>query len=154
MSETESQPPQPLAAGASAPDFTWEENGETVRLSERKERCLLFFYPLAYSPVCREDLHQLHLAATELGGPEVKRLAISVDDAALGGQFLEELGVEALVAVPDPDLHIAAAYGVKRREGVAERATFLVGSGGTIEASAVHDLCFPRPLESIRQMLL
>ena len=140
-----------LAAGAAAPSFDCGGG----RLAERCKEAGAFvlFLPLAGAPVCREDVRQLALAAAELGAPRRPLLVVSVDSAAHGARFLAELAAAPLVHVADRDLAIAGAFGVARREGVAERASFLVGRDGRVVAGAIHPIGFPRPLALLREWL-
>lgn len=142
----------PLSAGAAAPSF---DCGGGVPLHEcsREAGAFVLFLPLADAPVCKEDVAQLARAAAELGAPRRPLLVVSVDSAAHGARFLREVGAALLVHVSDPDLALATAFGVARREGVAERATFLIGRDGRVVAGAVHPIGFPRPLKLLREWL-
>jgi len=135
------------ARGSPAPDFRWEEDGESHALSElRGQPVLLLFYPLAYAHTDRDDIVSLDKAADELGAGEVHRLAISVDDPEQGRHFFGHYDVHHLRPVSDPGLDIAGAYGVARDERVSERASVLIDSEGCVVDAVVHDFCFPRPV--------
>jgi peroxiredoxin len=145
----------PLAAGAAAPNLPCEAGGRAGRLDEwcREAGAIVAFFPLADAPVCREDVRQLAAAAAELGAPRRPLLLVSVDGAAHGQRFLREQGGTQLVHLSDRDLALATAFGVARRDGVAERATFLIGRDGRVVAGAVHPIGFPRPLALLREWL-
>jgi len=140
-----------LAAGAAAPSF--DCGGSPLAERCRAAGAFVLFLPLAGAPVCREDVRQLALAATELGAPRRPLFVLSVDSAAHGARFLQELAAAPLLHVSDRDLAIAGAFGVARREGVAERASFLVGRDGRVVAGAVHPIGFVRPLKLLRDWL-
>jgi peroxiredoxin len=145
----------PLAAGAAAPPFECEIGGKAVRLEElcREAGAFVAFLPLAYAPVCREDVRRLAAAAAELGAPRRPIVVVSVDGADHGRRFLREFEATALVHHSDRDLALASAFGVARRDGVAERATFLIGRDGRVVAGAVHPVAFPRPLPLLHEWL-
>ena len=143
-----------------ASDFQWIDRGVTATLSERaRERgAFVLFLPLAYAPVCREDVRRIVAGASDLGGGAAGRplIVVSVDRAEHLRRFLDEHGdatARVLGHAGDPTLAIAQSYGVRRKEGFAERASFLVGRDGSIVASAVHPIGFPRPLDVLREWL-
>lgn len=142
----------PLAAGAAAPTFRFAD-GRSLLERCRDAGAFLCFLPLAYAPVCGADVRQLALAAAELGAPRRPLFVVSVDGAEHGGRFLRELAAAPLEHVSDRDLALAQAFGVARREGVAERASFLLGRDGRVVAGAVHPIGFPRPLALLREWL-
>jgi peroxiredoxin len=142
----------PLAAGEAAPSFRCGD-GRSLLERCREAGAFLLFLPLADAPVCRADVQQLALAAPELGAPLRPLLVVSVDGAAHGARFLREVAHAPLEHLCDRDLALAKAFGVARRDGVAERATFLLDRDGRVVAGAVHPIGFPRPLALLREWL-
>jgi peroxiredoxin len=140
----------PLAAGALAPELPL---AGAAADAARTVGAFVCFLPLAYAPVCGEDVRQLARAAAELGAPRRALLVVSVDAAEHGRRFLRDLEADALVHVSDRELALATAFGVARREGVCERATFLLGPDLRVVAGAVHPIGFPRPLALLREWL-
>jgi peroxiredoxin len=138
-----------LPAGAPAPGFA----APPALASAAEAGAFVLFLPLAGAPVCRADVLALKDAATTLGAPRRPLLVVSVDAAAHARRFLDELGAAALRHHPDPELALAAAYGVARRDGICERASFLVGRDGRVAASAVHPIGFARPLATLHGWL-
>jgi peroxiredoxin len=145
--------PQLLAPPALAPDFTWQEGGESVRLAERcRERgAWVLFLPLAYAPVCKEDARGLAGAAARLGAPRRPLVIVSVDRGEHLRRFLDDSGGALLAHHGDATLELAGSYGTRRAEGFASRASFLVGRDGRIAASALHPIGFPRPLDLLQE---
>lgn len=143
---------RPLAPGSAAPDFGWEEGGASARLSQRcrEEGALALFLPLAYAPVCAQDARALAAAAAEMGAPRRPLVVVSVDRGAHLRRFLDQCGGSLLAHRGDPGLEIAQAYGVRRGQGFAARASFLIGRDGRVAAAAVHPIGFPRPLDLLR----
>lgn len=144
-----------LPAGAPAPEFSWAEHGEPVRLRERcaGRGAFVLFLPLAGAPVCREDVRGLANAAIELGAPQRPMVVLSVDGDSHLRRFLDELGADQLAHRGDPDLSLARAFGVACPGGFAARASFLVGRDGRVAAASVHPIAFPRPVAELRSWL-
>ena len=140
----------PLAAGALAPELPLDD---AAAQAARAAGAFVCFLPLAYAPVCGEDVRQLARAAAEVGAPRRPLLVVSVDAAEHGRRFLRDQDAGALTHVSDPQLALAAAFGVARREGICERATFLLAPDRRVVAGAVHPIGFPRPLALLREWL-
>ncbi len=140
-----------VAVGGAAPSVHWTEDGVAKSLAEECKHgpLVLAFYPLAFSPVCREDLRRLDEFANKWKARGVRVLTLSVDREVQAKRFLEFLGASALRPVGDPDLKIASQFGVSRSEGVAQRASVVVDTQGRVACAAVHELCFPRGLEAL-----
>ena len=72
-----------LSIGDRAPDFelpvTMEE---TWKLSEnlRKQNTVLFFFPLAFSPACHDELCSIRDGFNEFRGLDAQVIGISVDN--------------------------------------------------------------------------
>ena len=152
----------PLDPGAAAPDFALrgEEAAEPADDAPRSlleltrgRPVLLAFYPLPHSHVCRDDLKQLDRWLEELGDSRPRTLAISISGVDHASEFFRLHEIRHLEPVADVELHIARDYGVARSEGMSERASVLVGSGGTILRAAVHPFCFPRPCDRLAEWL-
>ncbi|HET6162651.1 MAG TPA: redoxin domain-containing protein [Planctomycetota bacterium] len=140
----------PLAAGALAPELPLDD---AAAQAARAAGAFVCFLPLAYAPVCGEDVRQLARVAAEVGAPRRPLLVVSVDAAEHGRRFLRDQDAGALTHVSDPQLALAAAFGVARREGICERATFLLAPDRRVVAGAVHPIGFPRPLALLREGL-
>ena len=129
-----------LGPGAEAPDFDLRSSDpdETVSLSALRGRpVVLAFYPLDWSPVCRDQLTGLNeaLRAFQELGADV--LGISVDSAYCHAAFAADrnLGFR-LLADFEPKGAVARAYGAYHQGyGEAERALFLVDGTGIIRWS-------------------
>jgi peroxiredoxin len=134
-----------LTVGERAPDFTLEGSAEgPVSLSDLLEGnrfVVLAFYPLAFSPVCTDqmDLYQEVIDEFERLGAKV--VGISVDSKYAQQAFAKHSGIAApLLADFHPKGAVAETYGVMRDDGVAERALFIIDSDGVIRYSYVSEL--------------
>ena len=68
-------------------------------------------------------------------------LGISVDYTAANAAWAESLGIKELLLLSDywPHGEMAQAYGVLRKQGFTERATFIVDKEGTIRFKHIYD---------------
>jgi len=134
-----------LEVGAKAPDFALEGGvAGSFRLSEAVKRSrfvVLAFYPLAFSPVCTEEMslfQEILEEFTELGAQVV---GISVDSKYAQQAFAESKGITfPLLADFHPKGVVAQQYGVMREDGVAERALFIVDAQMVVRYSFVSEL--------------
>jgi len=69
-------------------------------------------------------------------------LGISVDYTASNAAWAESLGIENTLLLSDywPHGQVAQQYGVLRKQGFTERATFIVDKQGIIRFKHIYDL--------------
>ena len=69
-------------------------------------------------------------------------LGISVDFTASNAAWAESLGIKELLLLSDywPHGQIAQQFGVLRKQGFTERATFIVDKKGIIKFKRIYDL--------------
>ncbi len=131
------------ATGQPAPDFALPgSNGEIVRLSHfrGKANVLLAFYPFDFSPICEKQLPGLQEQMERFRALETIVLGISTDSPYSHRAFAAELGLEFLLLSDFFGKHASAAYGVLRRDGFCERASFIIDKNGILRYAAVHSL--------------
>jgi peroxiredoxin (alkyl hydroperoxide reductase subunit C) len=123
--------------GQEAPDFELPATtGDKVALSSfRGDKAVaLVFFPFAFSGICQGELCQLRddLGRYEAAGVQV--LAVSCDAKFAQAKWAEEQGYTfPVLADYWPHGEVARAYGVfNEAVGCAERATFLIGTDGTV----------------------
>lgn len=61
-------------------DFTWQENGKDVKLSESKGKVLLLNFWATWCPPCKKELPDLSQIAKDYSGKNFKMIGISVDE--------------------------------------------------------------------------
>ena len=85
-------------------------------------------------PALDADLDRFKEADTQV-------LGISVDFTAANAAWAESLGIEELLLLSDywPHGEVAQAYGVLRKQGFTERATFIVDKEGIVRYAEVND---------------
>jgi peroxiredoxin len=125
--------------GAEAPSFTLHSTpDQTLALSElRGQRVILAFYPADWSPVCGDQLALYNELV-----PEFRRLGaicvgISVDGVWCHSAYARHRNLRIpLLADFEPKGAVARLFGAYRdREGVAERALFVLDEDGVIRWS-------------------
>jgi peroxiredoxin (alkyl hydroperoxide reductase subunit C) len=133
-----------IKAGDIAPDFTLkDESGRDVTLSSfrGKLNVVLVFYPLSFTSLCSVQMPGYSKEKPRYEENDAQILGISVDSAPVHKAFAESVGVDyPLLADFYPHGAVAAAYGVLRPEGVAERATFVIDKMGIVRHAEIHDI--------------
>lgn len=61
-------------------DFSWEQDGKTMKLSEQKGNVVLLNFWATWCPPCRKELPDLSQISNELKGKNFKLIGISVDE--------------------------------------------------------------------------
>ena len=128
-----------LPVGSAAPDFSLHSTpDQSVSLSEfRGRNIILAFYPADWSPVCGDQLALYNELLEEFGKHDAQLLAISVDGAWCHAAFARDRHYHfPLLADFEPKGAVARKYGVyDDKDGVAERALFVIDDAGTIRWS-------------------
>ncbi|HTB78934.1 MAG TPA: redoxin domain-containing protein [Polyangiaceae bacterium] len=134
----------PLPAGTSAPDFALPRTpDQKLSLEELRGRpVVLAFYPADWSPVCGDQMALYNEMMNEFAPYKAQLLGISVDGPWCHGAFASARKLQfPLLADFEPKGAVARRYGVYReREGVSERALFLIDHGGKIAWSYVSPI--------------
>ena len=139
-----SHPTAALAPGTPAPDFRLPSTpDQLVSLSEfRGCPVILAFYPADWSPVCGDQMALYNEVLPEFRRFNAALLGISVDGAWCHLAFAKDRKLQfPLLADFEPKGGVARTYGVYRaKEGVSERALFVLDAAGTIRWSHVSPL--------------
>lgn len=129
--------------GDRAPGFTLPAApGEEVDVGARfgRERVVLLFVPLAFSPVCTTELRTV---ADRWGELDARVYAVSVDSPFVVERFREAEGLPFPV-LSDFNREVIDEWGVLEEEmmglrGVARRSAFVVGADGRVTYRWVSD---------------
>jgi peroxiredoxin len=128
-----------LQPGTVAPAFTLPNTPDrTVSLAEfRGRNVVLVFYPFDWSPVCGDQLALYNELLDEFTSHKAQLLAISVDSVWSHAAFAADRKYRfPLLADFEPKGRVARAYGsYEDHEGAAQRALFVIDSGGNIRWS-------------------
>ena len=160
-SESEGSPHVPgtglLTSGELAPDFTLNVTpDQTLSLSDLRGRpVILAFYPADWSPVCGDQMGLYNEILPEFRKFGAELLGISVDGPWCHRAFAEDRHLHfPLLADFEPKGKVARQYGAYRsREGVSERALFVVDRTGRIRWSYCSPVAVNPGAEGILQAL-
>jgi peroxiredoxin len=130
-----------LTAGTPAPPFSLSSTpDQKVALSELAGRpVVLVFYPADWSPICGDQLALYSELKPEFDKFGAQVIGISVDGIWSHLAFIKDRKYRlTLLSDFEPKGATARTYGVYRdKEGVTERALFVVDGGGVIRWSYV-----------------
>jgi peroxiredoxin len=133
-----------LPAGTKAPDFTLHTTpDQEVSLSDfRGKRVVLAFYPADWSPVCGDELAVYNEVLPELRKHNAEVVGISVDGVWCHIAYAKYNKLHfPLLSDFEPKGEVARTYGVyRKKDGVSERALFLIDEEGTIRWSYVSPI--------------
>ncbi len=133
-----------LPVGTQAPDFTLPSTpDQKVSLSEFAGRkVILVFYPADWSPVCGDQLALYNELRGQFDDFGADLIGISVDGIWCHLAFARDRNFHlTLLSDFEPKGAIARQYGVYRdKEGVTERALFVIDGDGVIRYSYVSPI--------------
>ena len=147
MSDTQSQQqsqPTALQPGITAPDFTLRTTpNQSISLNQyRGNPVILVFYPADFSPVCGDEMTLFNELLPEFQRLNAEVMGISVDGVWCHLAFSKEKNLKIpLLADFEPKGEVAKKYGVyRKKDGIAERALFLLDKDGIIRYSYVSPI--------------
>ena len=108
-----------------------------------KDRIVLLFFPLAFSPVCTDEMCHFRDNWSQWEGLEAKVFGISVDSPFVTDRFRQENQVPFPI-LSDFNKEVCTQYGVVHEEliglkGVAKRSAFVISADGKIAYKWVTD---------------
>lgn len=126
-----------ITAGDMAPDFTVQDNREQyVSLSSfRGRRVLLSWHPLAWTPVCTDQMRALENNWDNFQKLNTVPLGFSVDAPPCKKAWATALVIDKVSLPSDfwPHGKVAMDYGIfDEKEGVSQRANIIVGEDGRV----------------------
>ena len=129
-----------LSVGDKAPDFelTWQIGKDKLKRSTHQagEPIVVLFFPLAFSPVCTNEMCAVAEDVSAYSGLGAKVVGISIDSPFVNAKFAAECGADFPI-LSDFNKEAATAFGVLNRDffgmdGVANRSAFVIDGEGTI----------------------
>jgi peroxiredoxin len=146
-----------LPPGTAAPEFTLHVTpDQTLSLSELRGRpVIMAFYPADWSPVCGDQMALYNEILPEFQKFNAELLGISVDGVWCHEAFAKDRRLHfPLLADFEPKGEVARKYGAYRgKEGVCERALFVIDKNGTITWSNVSPVAVNPGADGILQAL-
>jgi peroxiredoxin len=132
--------------GDRAPGFTLPARPgekEDVGASIGRDKVVLLFFPLAFSPVCTDEMCGLRDGWDQWKSLDAKIFGISVDSPFVTAKFRDELKIPFPI-LSDFNREVARTYDVLHEElaglqGVAKRAAFVIDTDGTVVYDWVSD---------------
>ena len=102
---------EPSVAGSTAPDFTFELNGQRMRLADLRGKVVVLNFWATWCPPCVEEMPSLNLLHEQIAPSGGMVLGISVDDdAAAYEKFLKDHGIR-FATYRNPSREISSSYG-------------------------------------------
>lgn len=122
-----------LQKGDKAPEFALRcQDGSEVKSSDVKGKILLSFHPLAFTPVCTDQMRDLENHYDEFIEMGVTPFGVSVDAHPSKGVWALSMGLEKVKMLCDfnPKGELAEACGIYiDKAGISSRAALLLGDG-------------------------
>lgn len=120
-----------MKTGDEAKDFALkDQNSKEVRLSDLNDKkVLLSFHPLAWTPVCSEQMLSLEKNFKRFEKLKAVALGISVDTIPSKKAWAKQLGIKNTKLLSDfwPHGEVAKLYNLFReKEGFSERANVVI----------------------------
>ncbi len=134
-----------LNVGDAAPDFELASHrGGQVTLSNfrGKKQVVIAFHPLAWTPVCANQMKSYEAEQDWFHQHDTHVLGISVDAVPSKVEWGKSLGGISFDLLSDFHPHgaVAEVYDVAREGGISERAIFVVNKSGKITFAKVYDI--------------
>ena len=134
-----------IAIGVKAPDFTLnDQNGKNVKLfSLLGKKVLLSFRPLAWTPVCTDQMKSLEDNFDRLAKLNTVALGIGVDSSPSNKAWAKALNIEKTRLLSDfwPHGKVSKLYGVFReKDGYSERANILIDEDGVVIFAKMYSI--------------
>jgi peroxiredoxin len=126
-----------IEVGDSAPDFSVnDQNYQNVCLSDLKgKRVLLSWHPLAWTPVCTDQMRALDNNWGKFQTLNTIPLGFSVDPCPTKKSWADALLLQNLILPSDfwPHGKVAQDYGIFNEEkGISQRANILIDENGIV----------------------
>lgn len=147
-----------ISVGDKAPDFSLKDNfDKTISLSDfRGKKVLLSWHPLAWTPVCTDQMRALENNWDALQKLNTVPLGFSVDSEPCKKAWASALALKKLSIPSDfwPHGKVAQDYGIFiEKQGFSERANIIVDENGLVKWVKVYPLSQLPDLNEVLQIL-
>ncbi len=132
-----------LAVGARAPEFTLpdaDEQSVSLRSLLAGGALILYFYPADFTAGCTREACQIRDLHPQIHAAGVRVAGVSPQSPQSHRRFRDQYALP-FVLLSDVDRCVVRMYGVRGPFGIGvRRATFLIGSNGTVLDAVAADL--------------
>ena len=148
-----------IAVGKDAPDFALKgiyqtKVGDYALKSYRRKWLVLFFYPADFTFICPTEVVGFSKLAADFRAEGAEILGVSVDSLESHRGWINELGGVDYPLLSDVAKEVSRSYGVlDEREGVSQRATFIISPAGTVSYVVVSHMNVGRSVEETLRVL-
>jgi peroxiredoxin len=147
-----------VKVGDRAPEFTLRsvDHGDiSLKQFRGRKNVVISFVPAAFTPICSAQWPGYHLAHELFQKHDAVVLGITTDNLPSLYAWTRQMGGLGFDVLSDfyPHGATASAFGVLRRDGMAERALFVIDKQGVIRYLDVHDINERPPLEDLAAAL-
>ncbi|MGV8080393.1 MAG: redoxin domain-containing protein [Syntrophales bacterium] len=133
-----------ISIGKKVKDFQLtDQNGEAFRLAAyRGNRILLSFHPLAWTPVCAQQMKDLEKRHRVFQKLNTLAVGLSVDSVPCKAAWAKSLKLRYTRLLADfwPHGGVAKSLGILRPEGFSERANILLDETGKVLFTKVYPI--------------
>jgi len=112
-----------------------DQNSQAFQLSEyRGEKVLLSFHPLAWTPICAQQMKALEKNKRSFDKLNTVAVGLSVDSVPCKAAWAKSLKIKKTKILADfwPHGGVAQSLGLRRPEGFSERANVIVNEAGKV----------------------
>ena len=144
-----------MEIGDRAKDFVLKNNRNSdFRLSSFKgKKILLSFHPLAWTPICAQQMKSLEKNAETVDALNTIAVGVSVDAPPSKNAWAEHLAIENTQLLSDfwPHGGVAKAYDLFReKDGFSERANVIIDENQTVIFYKIYEISH---LPDIREII-
>lgn len=140
--------------GKKVKDFNLkDQNGADFNLAGcQGKRVLLSFHPLAWTPVCAQQMQSLEKSKKALDRLNTVAVGISIDSIPCKAAWAKSLKIKSTRLLADfwPHGTLAKSLGILRVEGFSERANIILDETGKVMFVKVYPI---RELPDITEIL-
>jgi len=143
-----------VSVGKKLKDFKLkDQTGQDFVLSDyRGKRVLLSFHPLAWTPVCGQQMQSLERSRKTLDKLNTVAVGLSIDSVPSKAAWARSLKIKNTRLLSDfwPHGGVAKSLGILRDEGISERANIVVDETGKVMFVKIYPI---RQLPDIAEIL-
>ena len=134
-----------LKIGSKAPDFALKDQNKKIAklVSFKGKKVLLSFRPLAWTPVCHDQMKSLEEYFKRFGELNTVAFGIGVDSSPSNKAWAESMKITKTRILADfwPHGEVAMAYGVFReKDGFSERANIVIDENQKVIFARIYPI--------------